>query len=157
MQEEDKIEESASDDKLEKSAKTEKTRARLLRDVMDEILNTEGFREHLLDPQDEALIRAVKDSARYEMLTVSDFIDHISEDEESQFCGMTLHISGDFNIVVFRGTDDTLAGWYEDSIASFTITGAQLKAKEYAAALIAAEPESVLVMLPLSTSSWVTV
>ena len=132
VQEEDKIEESASDDKLEKPAKTEKTRARLLRDVMDEILNTEGFREHLLDPQDEALIRAVKDSARYEMLTVSDFIDYISEDEESQFCGMTLHISGDFNIVVFRGTDDTFLGWKENFNMGFVNPlGCQLHGLNY--------------------------
>ncbi|MCR4946071.1 MAG: DUF2974 domain-containing protein [Lachnospiraceae bacterium] len=108
------------------------TRIRLLKDVLDEILNTEGFRDHLLDPQDEALIRGVKDSPRYETLTVSDFIDHISEDEESQFCGMTLHISGDLNIVVFRGTDDTFLGWKENFNMGFVNPlGCQLHGLNY--------------------------
>ena len=105
---------------------------RLLRDVLTEILDTEGFREHLLDPQDEALMRAMVNSDRYALFTVSDFIDHFSTTEESQFCGMTLHISGDLNIVVFRGTDDTFLGWKENFNMGFVDPiGCQLHAKNY--------------------------
>ena len=92
----------------------EKIPARLLRDVLREILDKEDYKDHLLDPQDEELIKSVIESERYGLLTVSDFIDYISEDEETQFCGMTLHVTGDFNVVVFRGTDDTFLGWKEN-------------------------------------------
>ncbi|MBR4182428.1 MAG: DUF2974 domain-containing protein [Lachnospiraceae bacterium] len=126
--------------------KTSMAGLRLLRDVLEEILNTDGFREHLLDPQDEALIRVVKDSIRYEELCVSDFIDFISEDEESQFCGMTLHIGGNLNIVVFRGTDDTFLGWKENFNMGFVNPlGCQLHGLNYLN-IVAAELKGDLVL-----------
>ncbi|MBR5420956.1 MAG: DUF2974 domain-containing protein [Lachnospiraceae bacterium] len=107
------------------------------------LIDTDQVEEKIAirDKKYKELLQAAVDSVRFGDLRIADYIDILCEEPPVQYASVTFRDDRDFAFIAFRGTDDTLAGWYEDSIASFTITGAQLKAKEYAAALIAAEPE----------------
>ncbi len=49
----------------------------------------------------------------------------------AQFAAFTFDLTDDVRFVVFRGTDDTMAGWKEDFMISFTETEAQKRALEF--------------------------
>lgn len=57
-------------------------------------------------------------SKRFGSLYISDFVNDINEEDQSQFCAMTFDLGG-AKYVVFRGTDDTLVGWKESLNMSF--------------------------------------
>ena len=68
------------------------------------------------------------------MLKIADFVNEINEEDETQFCAMTLLADDGSVFVVFRGTDDTIVGWKENFNMSFMHpVPAQKKAAEYLA------------------------
>ena len=70
-------------------------------------------------------------SKRFGSLYISNFINRINEDDQSQFCAMTFDL-GDAKYIVFRGTDDTIVGWKESFNMSFMHPiPAQKEALEY--------------------------
>lgn len=82
-----------------------------------------------------ALVRACAESVRFGKLKISRFKDVYSDDSSIQFCTVTFSPAEDGNdkasYVAFRGTDSTIAGWKEDFMFSFTLTGAQKMAAEH--------------------------
>ena len=81
------------------------------------------------------VIRAAVQSRRFGDLLMTDYTDRFLEEIPLQFSAVTFHDeSGAF--IAFRGTDDSLAGWREDFMISFSHTRAQELAKEYAEKLI---------------------
>lgn len=85
-----------------------------------------------------ALVRACAASARFGKLKISRFKDVYSDDSAIQFCTTTFS-PADGNgpsYVAFRGTDSTIAGWKEDFMFSFTLTGAQKMAADHLASEI---------------------
>ena len=85
-----------------------------------------------------ALVRACADSVRFGKLKITRFKDVYSDDSAIQFCTVTFSpADGEgASYVAFRGTDSTIAGWKEDFMFSFTLTGAQKMAADHLASEI---------------------
>ncbi|MCR5251767.1 MAG: DUF2974 domain-containing protein [Lachnospiraceae bacterium] len=92
------------------------------------------------------LLRATVDSVRFGELRISDYVDIIRNDPPVQFAVVSFHDDDGLSFISFRGTDDTLPGWYEDFITCYTVTEAQKMAREYADRVIAAAPERRWIM-----------
>ncbi|MBR1597998.1 MAG: DUF2974 domain-containing protein [Lachnospiraceae bacterium] len=74
-------------------------------------------------------LQAVADAKRYGDIRISDYVDVL--DDQVQFAAMTFHISPNEVFVAYRGTDDTIIGWKEDFMLSFTEIPAQMRAVNY--------------------------
>ncbi|MCR5109103.1 MAG: DUF2974 domain-containing protein [Lachnospiraceae bacterium] len=72
---------------------------------------------------------AAVNAPRYKDILVSDYVDIVND--KVQFAAVTFHISEKEVYVAYRGTDDTLIGWKEDFMISFTEIPAQKMAAEY--------------------------
>lgn len=81
-------------------------------------------------------IRSVAASERYGPLIVTARADEYDAEKSIQFCAAVFSKPGLFNFIAFRGTDDSIAGWKEDFMISFTRTTAQRMAVDFAAAHI---------------------
>ena len=82
-------------------------------------------------------------TSRYGDLEIRDFEELNREDPPLQFAAMSF-CSPDFRFVAFRGTDNTLAGWEEDFMISFTVTEAQKLAADYTARALQDERACIL-------------
>ncbi len=71
-------------------------------------------------------------SKRFGQLKMNHYVDVFREDPPLQFSAVCFHDDRDFSFVAYRGTDDSLAGWKEDFMISFTKTEAQELALAYA-------------------------
>lgn len=71
-------------------------------------------------------------SARFGGMLVKNYIETLDHKNAVQFAAVTFEQPRHFNFITFRGTDDTLAGWKEDFMISFTRTQAQELALKYA-------------------------
>ncbi len=86
------------------------------------------------------LLQAAVDSRRFGELKISDYIDIKHIDPPAQFAAVCFHDDANLSFMAFRGTDDSLAGWYEDFITCYSVTEAQTMAKEYAERVIGNAP-----------------
>lgn len=68
----------------------------------------------MINPLTPKLMEAVAATERFGHIKVGGFINKIDEENIEQFCAMTFEIQKGRYVIVFRGTDDTIAGWYED-------------------------------------------
>jgi hypothetical protein len=69
---------------------------------------------------------------RYMDLLLSDFVDEISTEDETQFSAVTLTLENGIKVICYRGTDLSLVGWKEDFNMSFdSPVPAQKLALEY--------------------------
>lgn len=82
------------------------------------------------------VLRAVLASKRYGELTLSGYVDLFRPDPPVQFSAVVFTYLDRFSFLAFRGTDNTIAGWKEDFMISFTRTHAQEMALDYAKAHI---------------------
>lgn len=88
---------------------------------------------------------ALRDSPRYSSLVITDFTAKFSEVNSEQFAALSVRIPGGGNAVVFRGTDGTATGWYEDFLLlSEEQAAAQRDALEYLERIAAENPGSRL-------------
>ncbi len=53
-------------------------------------------------------------SERYQNLKIGNYVNQVSNDQETQFSALTIDIDSDTRIVSFSGTDDTVIGWKEN-------------------------------------------
>lgn len=74
---------------------------------------------HNLLDEDPILFELMASSERFKDCIVSDFVNNVDEQKESQFCAIVFHLSDQTNYVSFRGTDNTVVGWKEDLNMSF--------------------------------------
>ncbi len=58
-------------------------------------------------------------SKRFSDIKLCGYVNLIDKEEEKQFSAVTSMLNDGSNIVIFRGTDDTLVGWKEDFNMSF--------------------------------------
>ncbi|MBR3463889.1 MAG: DUF2974 domain-containing protein [Clostridiales bacterium] len=81
----------------------------------------------------QSLVRACVASKRFGNLKITRFVDEYSGDSSIQYCTTTFTgvDEEDASYVAFRGTDSTIAGWKEDFMFCFTLTGAQTMAAEH--------------------------
>lgn len=73
----------------------------------------------LIPGETEKLAVLASHCARFRDVRLSDFVNTVDEETETQFCAMTYHMPDGSLFVAFRGTDDTLVGWKEDMNLSF--------------------------------------
>ncbi|MBQ8409142.1 MAG: DUF2974 domain-containing protein [Clostridia bacterium] len=79
---------------------------------------------------------------RFGNAVISDFDARTDDDAGYQFGALTYHLPGKQMMIVFRGTDDSLAGWREDCCLSFLDEiPAQKMAVEYVCRLAEKYPE----------------
>ncbi len=87
------------------------------------------------------LLQAVVASRRFGDLRMTDYEEIKRSDPPVQYAVVTFRDDSGVAFIGYRGTDDSLAGWYEDFIASFSKTEAQEMAAEYAKRVIAKDPD----------------
>ncbi len=78
------------------------------------------------------LLELAARSKRYGSLSIASYQDIFRHDPPLQFSAVCFHDESDLSVLAFRGTDNTLAGWKEDMMISFTRTEAQWMALRYA-------------------------
>lgn len=92
-------------------------------------------KDKYIDPNRKALAEAIKDNPRYKDLKVENIQSHFSENEPEQFAAMTVVLPEGQKVAVFRGTDGSNSGWWEDLCFGYNTdpegTVAQKMAKEY--------------------------
>lgn len=87
--------------------------------------------EIMLRPRLE-LLHTMGAGGRFGPLPFYQFVDDISQEDEKQFCAVTTRLPDGTTVIIFRGTDLSLAGWKEDFNMSFeSPTPAQRQAVEY--------------------------
>ena len=102
---------------------------RKFRDVIDEVKKTTGI--HGTFYGRDFVVDMAADSKRFGDIYLSCHADILDESLSAQFAAMTFDLTEDLRFVAYRGTDDTMAGWKEDFMISFTETEAQKKALAY--------------------------
>lgn len=60
------------------------------------------------------LLEKAAESKRFSSVKAKGFVNTIDEANIEQFAAVTFEIDKNENVVCFRGTDDTIVGWYED-------------------------------------------
>lgn len=78
------------------------------------------------------ILKAAVSSRRFGALRMTDFVDILITEVPIQFSAIIFHDDSDWSFLAYRGTDNTLAGWKEDFMISFTLTQAQELALEFA-------------------------
>lgn len=78
----------------------------------------------------EKLFRTVASSKRFSDIRVSDF-ENTYDEAKTQFAATRFIVPGHFSFIAFRGTDETITGWKEDFMGTFTKTYAQERASHY--------------------------
>lgn len=68
---------------------------------------------------------------RYRDWYVHDYINHIDDELETQFCAAVYDLPDGTLYIAFRGTDLTIAGWKEDLNMSFMVVPAQEESVSY--------------------------
>lgn len=77
------------------------------------------------------LVQALYESARFGNVMLSAYADVVDNERAVQFSALTADIDHAGRFVAFRGTDNTIVGWREDFMLSFTVTEAQREAARY--------------------------
>jgi len=68
----------------------------------------------LINPLTPRLLLMAAASRRFASIKLSGFSEITDEDKMEQFAAVTYEISKNHYLITFRGTDDTIVGWYED-------------------------------------------
>ena len=68
----------------------------------------------MINPLTPRLLADAAKSERFRKIKVCGFINKISRKNIEQFCALTYQLEKDRYLLVLRGTDDTIVGWYED-------------------------------------------
>jgi hypothetical protein len=91
-----------------------------------------AFDDELVFRDDPALITALGSSGRYGNLELRGYVNQIDPEAEKQFSAVSIVDRGDFSLISYRGTDNTIVGWKEDFNMSFSdAVPAQLEAVSY--------------------------
>ena len=104
-------------------------RPRKFRDVVAEGKAKSGIKGTFYGK--EIFVEIAAESRRFGDIYLSQHVDVLDEAVSAQFAVMTFDLTDDIRFIAYRGTDDTMAGWKEDFMISFTETEAQKKALAY--------------------------
>ena len=71
-------------------------------------------------------------SKRFGPVVLSDYVNDIYIEKETQFCALTADVPSSARVIIFCGTDDTIVGWREDfNMICISPTPAQAKSVVY--------------------------
>lgn len=99
-----------------------------------EIANNLDYEKVFIDERyrknNTELFEAMVESKRFRRMKMNYFSDITSVLAETQFSAMTVFLEGGPNVVIYRGTDETMVGWKEDFNMIFKepVTGQSLSA-----------------------------
>lgn len=90
-----------------------------LQELSEAFINTKDYETRcnmgaMINPLTPELLRLAAESRRFAKVKVCAFINKIDEAAIEQFSAITYQIQKERYVVALRGTDDTIAGWYED-------------------------------------------
>ena len=78
--------------------------------------------------------QVIADAPRFQSLKFFGAVSIWDKDTTKQFAAITVEVEPGVRLVIFRGTDDTLIGWKEDFLMTYSpLIAAQMDAKEYLA------------------------
>ena len=78
--------------------------------------------------------QVIADEPRFQSLKFFGVVSEWDKDTTKQFAAVTVEVEPIVRLVIFRGTDDTLIGWKEDFLMTYSpLVAAQTDAKEYLA------------------------
>ena len=78
--------------------------------------------------------QVIADASRFQSLKFFGVVSVWDKDTTKQFAAVTVEVEPSVRLVIFRGTDDTLIGWKEDFLMTYSpLVAAQTDAKEYLA------------------------
>ena len=106
---------------------------RKLGELLDTMMSGGSFRTTSLDRRGVAsdFICELALSERFRAVSVVDCADEYSSEDNVQFAAVTLKLDDGSAVVAYRGTDDSLTGWREDFMITFTKPKAQELALSY--------------------------
>lgn len=112
-----------------------------VRDCLEKLLSGEAAIQITGgDMGNSAIFQAAAESERFGGLRITDYSDIFNPEVPLQFMAVTFQYRDEFSLIAYRGTDETIAGWKENFMLSFTVTEAQLMAQEYAEQVIRPGP-----------------
>ena len=88
----------------------------------------------MMTPERHEVSQIIADAPRFQSMKFFGAVSELDKDTTKQFAAITVEVEPDVRLVIFRGTDDTLIGWKEDSLMTYSpLVAAQTDAKEYLA------------------------
>lgn len=94
---------------------------------IDELMNQFSFIKDAI-----MLLKIMAKSKRYKNILLSDYLSELDYQVVKQFAAITFQLPDSSIYVAFRGTDDTILGWKEDFLMTYTMPiPSQVRAKEY--------------------------
>ena len=76
-------------------------------------------------------LTAMANTLRFKNAKVYNYESILHEDSSEQFAAFMMDLDDKTTVVCFRGTDDTIIGWHEDLMISYTTTKSQIDAAQY--------------------------
>ena len=98
-------------------------------EVVKKLKETSGIRGSFYGR--ESWVEQAAYTKRFGDMVLSNHVDVLDEALSAQFAAMTFDLREDLRFIAYRGTDETMAGWKEDFMISFTETEAQKRATKY--------------------------
>lgn len=83
------------------------------------------------------MFEQLADAPRYAHVVLRNYTDVCNNAKHVQFCAETWSVPNTFELVCFRGTDMSIAGWKEDFLLGLGEVPAQTMAREYLAQVVA--------------------
>ena len=92
------------------------------------------------------VMKKMAETRRFGEILLSDYVDDISDEEQSQFSVVCITLEDGSLFVSFCGTDNTIVGWREDfNMGYLAVTPGQLKAVDYLNQVVTPEYQVVRV------------
>ena len=109
---------------------SEKKESVYLYEIANDMDYEKVFRDERYRKDNIELFEAMVDSKRFRRMRMNYFSDITSVLAETQFTALTVFLEEGPNVVIYRGTDETMVGWKEDFNMSFKepVTGQSLSA-----------------------------
>lgn len=82
---------------------------------------------------EEQFFKACASTVRFGSLLLRNYMEIFDEGENIQFAAMEFDLGNHISFIAFRGTDNSITGWKEDFMTSFTRIPSQTSAAEYLA------------------------
>lgn len=102
-----------------------------LRDCVDIIEQSGAYQLKTLDGGYEEAVRSVCNSRRFGDVLVREYREVFSEEDQIQFSVCEFEINSRCSYISYRGTDNTIIGWKEDFILSYSPISSQKLAAGY--------------------------
>lgn len=102
-----------------------------LRELHKIIFSEKEFTGFLKNKGDREFFDVLARSRRFGYVVIRDYTEKYDAESAVQFAAVTADYKDSFRFIAFRGTDESLAGWKEDFMISFTETSAQRLALDY--------------------------